>query len=213
MATRLPPWFLICWPIMLICFETSSVTMLEQCYERWFWDAVGRTKIMVNSLLRAMDCNKAPLLIRRVTLSIETPSNNPLPNVSEVSIAASRPLALARILCIQSAIQAHAMRSAVRSIDWRFPRIPDGRRLSLARQQERVSIGLCPAESQVAKVCNEEARYNRRIDVPVAQEPGTILVDNDKIVFENPHLAQGVLGISEFCCSGVEDETSKGLRR
>lgn len=103
--------------------------------------------------------------------------DDPAPDISQVAIAAARPLGGAGILDVQTGVEGHAVRGGLRPVDGAFALVPDGRRNGLPGQQHGVDIGLAGGEHAVGNESEEQSQEAGRVGIPLASQAGEALVD------------------------------------
>lgn len=154
---------------------------------------------MLNYFLLSEDCEKAAFGASRRSFAFGGPTSGPTPDVSEITIAAPRPLRCTGISDGKARGQGHAMRCRMGAVYGRFSFVSHRRRAGLSGQEHWVRVGFLVQVDGDAEQQHEGCYDGRRVRVPLRKEARHALVEFPHRVVKQPHGRDRSAGTSRRC--------------
>lgn len=134
------------------------------------------TKIVFDNLFRAQDGEDTAFSLAGLTLG--RPGDSLAPDVPQIAIAALRPFGDARLLDIEAAIEGHAVRRGVGTVDRGLPLLTNRRAMTLAGQEHGMNLGFHAARDGIGDQDDQTGDDAGGIDIPLAHERAQAVVES-----------------------------------
>jgi hypothetical protein len=122
-----------------------------------------------------------------LALSVQFPSDNSLPDISQIPIPSPGPFGVARVLDAEPCIEGEAVGSRGSSEDGRFSFLSDRSALCLAGEEHRMGIGIAAGDDLVDQEADQAGSDACGVDVPFAEDACDRLVQLQQEVISKTH--------------------------
>ena len=130
---------------------------------------------MFDDLLATQDGKNTPFAF--CTLTLRRSRDSLAPDISQITVAALRPLRSASFFDIQAAVEGHAVRRGVGTVDGGLSLLAHRGTVTLSGQEHRMDLGFYATRDGIRDEKGQKGYDSSRIDIPLTDERAQPLVE------------------------------------